>query len=361
MISLRLLTIAIFGCAAASAALSDPELLNTPNALEEATARGIFEEWKRHHGKAYASEEEHEMRFEVFKDAMSFVQDHNAKGHSYTVGLNNMADLKHQEYKQLLGYKPPTELKATETPFRHANTEPLDEVDWRTKNAVTPVKNQQQCGSCWTFSATGAIEGIHAIKTGSLVSVSEQEIVDCDKGGNGCGGGIMDQAFEWVVSNGGLDTESDYKYTAENGVCNKEKEDKHVVSISGHEDVPPQDETAMKKAVSKQPVSVAIEADQMAFQLYHGGVFSATCGTQLDHGVLVVGYGEDYWLVKNSWGETWGDEGYIKMKQGVSSSGICGILMQPSYPTVDKDAKVIRAGKFLGAVNVDEVARAATA
>jgi hypothetical protein len=142
----------------------------------------------------------------------------------------------------------------------------------------------------------------------------------------------MDNAFKYIINNGGLDTEEDYPYTARDGTCKKEKEEKHVVSISSYQDVPHNNEDQLAAAVAKGPVSVAIEADQMGFQMYHRGVFDGNCGHQLDHGVLVVGYTDDYWIVKNSWGETWGDEGYIMMKRGVSSEGICGIAMQPSYP-----------------------------
>jgi hypothetical protein len=173
-----------------------------------------------------------------------------------------------------------------------------------------------------------------AIATGSLKSLSEQQLVDCSgaEGNQGCNGGLMDNGFKYIIKNGGLDSESDYPYTARDGRCNSEKAAKHVSVISSFKDVPQNDEDQLAAAVAKGPVSVAIEADQFGFQHYHGGVFDGMCGDRLDHGVLVVGYTDDYWIVKNSWGATWGDNGYIQMKRGVKKSGICGIAMQPSYP-----------------------------
>ena len=224
-----------------------------------------------------------------------------------------------------------------------------DSVDWRSGSivAVTPVKNQAKCGSCWAFSTTGSIEGAWKIAGNDLVSLSEQQLVDCAGGkyGNkGCEGGSMDSGMTYVKDNGGLDTENDYEYAAKDGVCDKGKEAQHAADITGHVDVPQNNADQLKLAVAKGPVSIAIEADKPAFQHYKSGVLdSAACGTKLDHGVLIVGYGtdsttgDDYWIVKNSWGATWGEEGYIRIANDPAiKRGVCGINSQPVYPTAVK-------------------------
>ncbi|KAL6125807.1 hypothetical protein ACLB2K_073861 [Fragaria x ananassa] len=173
------------------------------------------------------------------------------------------------------------------TTFKYENVTVPATMDWRKKGAVTPVKDQGQCGSCWAFSAVGAMEGITQLTTGKLISLSEQELVDCDVNGvdQGCSGGLMDDAFQFVIQNHGINTEANYPYTAADGTCNAKKEAGHAATITGHEDVPANSESALRKAVANQPISVAIDASGYDFQLYSSGVFTGTCGTELDHGV----------------------------------------------------------------------------
>ncbi|KAF9686774.1 hypothetical protein SADUNF_Sadunf02G0024700 [Salix dunnii] len=300
----------------------------------------LFETWCKEHGKTYASQEEKSYRLKAFEDNCDFVKKHNEGHSSYTLSLNAFADLTHQEFKSSrLG------LSAAALNLDQRNLEvtgvfgdiPVS-IDWRKKGAVTIVKDQGSCGACWSFSATGAIEAINKIVTGSLVSISEQELVDCDRSFNsGCEGGLMDYAFQFVINNHGIDTEEDYPYRAQDGTCKKEKLKRRVVTIDKYVDVPPNNEKQLLQAVAAQPVSVGICGSERAFQMYSKGIFTGPCSTSLDHAVLIVGYGSengvDYWIVRNSWGTSWGMSGYMHMQRNSGNSqGVCGINMLASYP-----------------------------
>jgi xylem cysteine proteinase len=283
------------------------------------------------YGKSYGTVAEFMFRKEVFVTRHNEIEAFNADANNtHTVGHNLFSDKTFAEMKKLNGYKPVA---------RELNAVHLDEssnaasVDWRTKNAVTPVKNQAQCGSCWAFSTTGAVEGADAIKTGTLKSFSEQQLVSCSKQNSGCNGGLMDYAFQYIKT-APLELEANYPYTSGSGrvsSCNYNKS-KGVGTVSAFTDVA---HTAgqMRAALGNGPVSVAIEADQMAFQSYTSGVITSGCGTNLDHGVLAVGYGtldgQDFFLVKNSWGPSWGDAGYVR----IGAANQCGILNAASYPS----------------------------
>lgn len=257
------------------------------------------------------------------------------------MGMNHMSDWTNDEYKKLLGYRRQPLRKHNHNIF---DSEPVDapaSFDWRTHGAVTPVKNQAQCGSCWSFSATGSMEGAYQIAGNTLTSFSEQQFVDCSGkfGNQGCNGGLMDDAFEYAETVK-IETEAAYPYTARDGTCHAAG---GVTEVKGYQDVAANSPTALQAALLKGPVSIAIDAAGIQFQLYFGGVMRYFCGTSLDHGVLLVGYGTskgmfwdtDYWLVKNSWGSGWGESGYFKLYRDMKTkgAGTCGLQMQASYPT----------------------------
>lgn len=301
-----------------------------------------FQLWKEHVGREYDSDDEHDYRKSVWTENVKYIHQHNTRNNTYTVAMNHLGDMTVEEYrKNMLGMRLTKKLPlgGVEVPLLLGLPRT---VDWREHGYVTPVKNQGACGSCWSFSSTGAMEGANMNANGILVSLSEQNLVDCssDYGNYGCNGGLMDNAFRYVIDNGGLNTEEAYPYEAEQDDCRYSANDT-VIKLTGYKDVAPGSEAALKNALANVgPISVAIDASHRSFQFYHTGVYDEPeCSSEnLDHGVLTVGYGtedgQDYWLVKNSWSSGWGEEGYVKMLR--NSGNQCGVASAASYPIAAK-------------------------
>jgi len=318
------------------------ELLHAPT---------VFEQWVKDFGKVYINAEEKLSRFQVWLKNLEMIAQHNSdESNTFKMRLNQFGDLSADEFSVYVhgnsgscykNNKLARKLSSKQiTSSNNVNANPTS-VDWTTKGVVTPVKNQGSCGSCWSFSATGATECRIAIATTSLVSLSEQQLVDCSyKEGNlGCDGGDMDAAFKYIHSEGGLCTESAYPYKGTDGTCQATSCGTKYDDITSYTDVTVDNEADLETATAAGCVSVGIEADQSSFQFYSSGVLTGTCGTSVDHGVLVVGYGttgtQEYWKVKNSWGTTWGEKGYVLICKDCDKNGNkgeCGIYTGPSYP-----------------------------
>jgi len=299
-----------------------------------------FHHFMNKYEKAYAHEEEYHEKYEIFQENVKRIEELSASHPHLEFAMNEYGDQRVEEFHNTMkGYRALAKTKQCK-PYEFLNLSFPDSVDWRKENAVTSVKNQGQCGSCWSFSAAGAMEGAWAIATGELVNLSEQQLMDCSTRyvNFGCNGGEMDHAFGYAIDNG-MCLDDEVPYLAESSSCSdQEKACDRSAIFSSCTDVTSRNEIALREVIHFTPASVAIEADTKVFQFYKGGVItSSDCGTMLDHGVLVVGYGndngQDYWLVKNSWGADWGENGYVRIGRSVNTNddGVCGIAMQPSF------------------------------
>lgn len=347
---------------AAVACLALATGLPTAHVNERESVHKAFTSWKAMFNRTYETLEEHEERMIIFAENAFLVKEHNAGGHSWKLALNEYADMTNEEFTarhQLMHSEIGTENSPATA--RHVNSGKAPaSIDWRKPDSgvalVGPVKNQAQCGSCWAFSTVASVEGQLAKKTGTYTSLSEQALVDCvtdvtlpgssQSCCSGCGGGLMDYGFEWLIKkeSGKDDTELSYPYKAETGSCSYSSGTPVGTGITGYTDVKKGDESALEDAVGTVgPISIAVNAAGTGWQLYHSGVYSPwsfgpfhSCNPNtLDHGVAIVGYGtdggKDYWIIRNSWGSSWGEEGYMRIEKGENA---CGVANQASYPTV---------------------------
>jgi len=297
-------------------------------AIANATAHprhGEFLDWKQKFNKRYDTQEEHEVRFQNYLVSIEKVAELNANSSpNVTYGLNNLADLTHEEFRVRLGYRPSTTRR--EIPL--LPNSPIDQApgtfDWCLgKGMCTPIKDQGQCGSCWAFASTENIESVWAIggQANALTPLAPQEIVDCDTGEQGCNGGDPSQVYPWVAQEGGMDTEASYPYTAEDGTCafNPSNVAAKISSSASGGSSEPQ---IAANLASTAPFSIIVDAS--SWQYYTGGVLPASqCGTSLDHAVIAAGYSmNQWWNVRNSWGSGWGENGYIRLQFGQNTCGM---------------------------------------
>jgi C1A family cysteine protease len=303
-----------------------------------------FKKWKEGRNRLYSNGKEEDNRLRIFEENYNKIKKMQSEDRPYQVELNKFADMSTEEFATAyLGTRPSNVRAATTTDptILQATTSTVPAtIDWRAKNAVTPIKNQGYCGSCWSFSAVGAMEGLYAIKYGLLKTFSEQQLIDCSGsyGTYACNGGVMTAAFKYTRDYG-VELGTVYPYTGTKGTCKFDKT-KVVFKNIGWVSVTANNNVQLAAAVATRPVSAAVQADASVFQFYKGGIIDGTaCGTSLNHGILIVGYGsengKDFWIIKNSWGTSWGEGGYVRIAKSnsTSSAGVCGIAMMASYPT----------------------------
>lgn len=338
MFSSVFVSVLVLQCVSAS-------LLRGFQVIEDVSEWSQYSDFIEKFGKKYESVEEMEVRFRVFRDNLRDIAIHNMnENRTFTMGVNQFTDMTASEFKTKFasGFMS-TSLGAYGCKaFSSDASGAPSSIDWRSKGAVNPVRDQGQCGSCWAFASTANAESVWAISTGSLVDLSEQEIVDCASGKGyynlGCNGGQEDSAFKYMINEGQC-ADAGYPYTATSGTC---KKCDSIVHFSSCYDVAPNDQISLKGALAKNPVVIAIEADTRYFQSYSSGILTdaAKCGTNLDHAVEIVGYGSengvDYWVVRNSWGASWGENGYVRLARSNSKNdpGVCGLAVQPSFIAV---------------------------
>lgn len=287
----------------------------------------MYSQYLSEYGKNYNNVDEYEMRLQIFSDNVRFINEENARQSDYELGINQFSDWTNEEYRRLLGYRP----VQTEDVEEFVYDGPVaNAIDWVSKGFTIPVQNQGNCGSCWAFGTTGAVEGALFASTGKLTKFAEQELVDCCHDScYGCNGGFQDKAIDWLKGHA-FCLEKDYKYTGRDGSC-KSSQCSGSVQVSGRSKVG-RSSSALQGALNKAPVSVTVDAGSSVFQSYRSGILSSSsCGTSLNHAVLGVGYGTengvDFFKIKNSWGSGWGDKGYIRIKATSGSKGLCGIYM----------------------------------
>jgi len=301
--------------------------------------RAKFMQYLANHGKSYITVEEFSARLDLFANIEERINYHNNGDFSYTVAHNKFSDMSEDEKAQFRGKMPapPMAKFGVKTLLDTSNNAATK--DWRTEGAVNPIQDQGQCGSCWAFGSCASLEGAHFVASGELLKFAEQSLVDCAKfkwGNFGCGGGLETNAFNYWETNYAI-LEADYPYTASNGDCQYDNVPHTDVLTSGWTDVTPGSSSQLVAAINQSVVSVGIEADQFVFQMYSSGIFNdSRCGTSIDHAVNLVGYGnengQDYYILRNSWGTGWGEQGYMKIANNGDGDGVCAVQNDAHYP-----------------------------